>query len=344
MTWIHVDGPESYPEGTAYAWLLNDTKISDEKDLLYVFAQPGDYELIFKAYDYVKTREHVHSVKIRINDKVYRNGVEKVFEYIPAPGQFINEYPLWKSGNTVEDMRLKAENDLKKKSTVHLGGFGGYIVMGFDHTIVNRSGNDFKVLGNAILSWAEPGIIMVSYDANGNGLPDDEWYEIAGSEYNNPETIKEYAITYYKPDPDKTPVTDPGRPYIIDLNYIRWTDNRGGAGYLSKNTFNRQSYYPEWVTDASITFRGSLLKSNLTSDPSGDGYYTNSAFEYGYADNWTNNDSRQEIDIDWAVDKNGNPVKLKGIDFIKIYTAVQGEGGVSGELSTEVDGFTDLNL
>lgn len=29
----------------------------------------------------------------------------------------------------------------------------------------------------------EPGVIQVCYDANGNGLPDDGWYEIAGSSY-----------------------------------------------------------------------------------------------------------------------------------------------------------------
>ena len=53
---------------------------------------------------------------------------------------------------------------------------------------------DFRVLGNAFYSAAnpdsgapeggscEPGVIMVAYDKNQNGRPDDdEWYEIAGS-------------------------------------------------------------------------------------------------------------------------------------------------------------------
>ena len=37
---------------------------------------------------------------------------------------------------------------------------------------------------------SEPGIVLVSKDTNGNGLADDEWYELAGSEYNSPATTK----------------------------------------------------------------------------------------------------------------------------------------------------------
>ena len=99
------------------------------------------------------------------------------------------------------------------RTMVTLGGYGGYIVVGFDHTIVNRPGEyDFKILGNAFYAndnprpdaplggSSEPGIVMVSVDTNGNGVPDDEWYELAGSEYYKKETLKNYEITYYRPD------------------------------------------------------------------------------------------------------------------------------------------------
>ena len=68
--------------------------------------------------------------------------------------------------------------------------------------------------------------------------------------------------------------------------------------------------------------------------------FNNRLYVVGYTDNFPNNDPRTQIDIDRAVDKNGKPVRLKGIDFVKVYT----EGGWSGEISTEVSGFTDLNL
>ena len=73
-----------------------------------------------------------------------------------------------------------------------LGGFGGYVVVGFDQPVVNDPRNpygvDFTISGNAFEAaakgyWSEPGAVMVMRDDNGNGLPDDTWYELAGSNY-----------------------------------------------------------------------------------------------------------------------------------------------------------------
>ena len=126
--------------------------------------------------------------------------IHKVFEYRPAPGQFVNKYPEYKEGDTHEDMIRKVEEAIAgdKKGLVTLGAYGGYIVFGFNHLVENKPGKyDFKIWGNAYYSnpalaagSSEPGIVMVSYDANGNDLPDDPWYELAGSEYYKPQTIK----------------------------------------------------------------------------------------------------------------------------------------------------------
>ena len=69
-----------------------------------------------------------------------------VYEYMPAPGQFINE--LKTSGFDGSQTTLPAANDyamarLKKNIFVSLGAFGGYIVVGFDHSIDNTGGYDF---------------------------------------------------------------------------------------------------------------------------------------------------------------------------------------------------------
>ena len=265
----------------------------------------------------------------------YANGITRVFDYFPAPGQFVNTMPAATEEDTPETMRQKAEEALTNGSMITLGGFGGYVVFGFDHTIINREGNDFIVLGNAFANSAEPGVIMVSVDSNGNGLPDDEWYEIAGSEYHKPTTIFNYEITYYKPD------SEPANQN--ELKYIHWTDSQGKSGFLSKNGSHTQTYYPLWMGER-YTLSGTLMEPNLY-DISGNGTnWINTPYVWGYADNWPNNDARAQIDIDWAVDKNGNPVKLKGIDFVKIYTGNRAEAGWLGELSTEVSGFIDLNL
>jgi hypothetical protein len=270
-----------------------------------------------------------------VGNQPLENRIARVFEYVPAPGQFINKMPAASTEDTHETMRAKAEEDLKEGKMVNLGTFGGYIVIGFEQTIKNKEGADFVILGNAFANSAKPGVILVSYDANGDGLPNDDWYEIAGSEYHKNTTIKDYEITYYRPESEPEG--------IEEQNYIRWTDNQGRSGYLSKNRFHRQAYYPMWLGDQ-YTLRGTLAKSN-TYDQSGTGMnWITSAFDWGYADNWSNSDERAQIDIDWAVDKDGNPVKLSGIDFIKVHTGVSEQAGWLGQLATVISGFIDLNF
>ena len=84
-----------------------------------------------------------------------------------------------------------AEERLRSEAYVSLGGFGGYVVVGFDHSIDNKVGEyDFGITGNSFAGSSEPGIVWVMQDENGNGLPDDTWYELKGSETGKPETSK----------------------------------------------------------------------------------------------------------------------------------------------------------
>lgn len=285
--------------------------------------------------------------------------ISKVFEYMPAPGQFINELPEYEAGDTKNDMRLKAEECIagNERILVSLGGYGGYIVFGFDHMVENKPGKyDFKILGNAFYAAAnpngeaskeggscEPGIVMVSYDTNGNGKPDDEWFELAGSEYHKPQTIKNYRLTYFKPDENKKPTPDKSYPYLNDTTYIRWESNRGETGYLYRNVFHSQSYYPSWIDSESLVFEGTKLANNYV-DESGTGtYYVQYAYHWGYVDNHPNTDDRSNFNIGWAVDKNGQPVQLPGAHFIKVYTGVNQYCGWLGETSTEIMGAIDLH-
>lgn len=260
--------------------------------------------------------------------------ITQVFEYQPAPGQFINTLPAYATGDNAASMAAKAATALvgKTNGLVCLGAFGGYIVVGFDHTIANvASAKDFKVYGNAFANWSEAGIVMVSKDVNGNGLPDDTWYELAGSEYSNASTIKNYSITYTKPSP---------------LNAdVPWSDNQGNSGLVKRNTYHTQaSYYPQWLGN-SITFTGTRIPPNAyDSDPTATEYWVAPAYAWGYADNVANTDANASFDIAWAVNSSGTPVTLTGIDFIKIYTATIQDAGWLGEVSTEVAGIEDLNI
>lgn len=286
--------------------------------------------------------------------------VTKVFDFLPAAGQFTNELPAYEDGDTQEDMNRKALEAIGNdaRGMVSLGGFGGYITVGFDHRIENRPGLcDFRVLGNAFGSSgdsrygsSEAGVIQVSADSNGNGLPDDEWFEIAGSAHNGEQedwygeleesgadirTIKGYEITYFYPESEPENATE---------QYIRWEDNQGGQGYISKNSSHLQPYMPKWIDSDRLTFSGTRLPQN-GKDLSGNGtYFGLYRFSYGYADNAPNTDNASAIDIDWAIDMDGNPAGLEGIDFIRIYSGIRQENGWLGECSTEIMGVTDLHL
>jgi hypothetical protein len=185
---------------------------------------------------------------------------------------------------------------------------------------------------------------MVSTDTNGNGLPDDEWYELAGSEYSKESTLHNYTITYYKPTEGATPNPDPDYSYITDRNYIRFTTNdpEQAEGYVMQNSFHEQSYWPEWISDESISFSGTKL-ADTGVDTSGNGsYYVHTILDYGYVDNKPN-DSDPGFKIDWAVDAEGNHVSLTHIDFIKVFTATNQNCGWLGESSTEISGGEDLH-
>ena len=252
-------------------------------------------------------------------------------------------------------MRQKAEESISGKNDVlvSLGGYGGYITFGFDHTVVNIPGEkDFKILGNAFYAAANPnpdapespGIVMVSFDRNGNGIPDDEWYELAGSEYNKPETKHHYTITYSRPAADHVATPDKGTP-ITDSTYIPWTANDGTSGYIAKNSYHRQDYYPKWITQDQISFTGTKLADNAV-DESGKGtYYVLYTYDWGYVDNHPNEKTDKiSFDIDWAVDSDGNKVHLPGIDFIRVYTGVNQQCGWLGETSTELSRAEDLHV
>lgn len=305
----------------------------------------------------------------------------KVYDFMPAPGQFVNTLPAFNAGDTKADVLARVAEDIcgyydvedgdstmvYKPAMISLGSYGGYVVVGFDHPVVNVKGDyDFQIFGNGFFGTtaatggsSEPGIVMVSYDANGNGLPDDPWYELAGSEYNSPKTQHDFTITYYKPDENKVPTPDPITKQIIDNTYIRWTSNDVNpdsvSGYVCKNIYHSQSYWPQWISDETLTFKGTKLCNNAE-DYSGVGtFWIQFCKGWGYVDNSIDFDPlspRENVDstrmnygfkIDWAVDEDGVPVTLPMIHFVKVYNAMNQYCGWLGETSTEVGGGLDYH-
>ncbi|MEA5127515.1 MAG: hypothetical protein VB074_04980 [Proteiniphilum sp.] len=369
-------------EGLTYEWFMDGESVSKIKTFEYMFDTNGVYDLnlVVKQgelqYEYPFTVKAVFSGTPPPPIEGASPYITKVIDYMPAVGQFTNKLPKYEEGDTQEIMNEKvlAAIGNNKKGMITLGGYGGYVVVGFDHTIQNIKGKrDFRVLGNAFYANTnpdpdapeggsfEPGIIMVAYDKNKNGIPDDdEWYEIAGSAHEDPtkelwyekaksngndvNLYRNYEITYYKPDENKEPVKDKDQAYATDAEYIKWKDNQDNTGYKVKNIYHQQSYYPQWATGDELTFRGTCLPQNGVDESGKGNYFVLYKFHYGYADNEINNKDDAAMDIDWAINSKGQKVNLPGVDFIKIYTGVNQENGWLGENSTEISGVEDLHL
>lgn len=342
--------------GERYEWSVNGKVVSTDKDYIFLEAEEGKYDIELKIIDSNTPYEHTFVVNVVHEAVEYSPYISRVYDYCPAPGQYVNEMPRFEEGDDYAAILQKAEDCISgtNDTMITLGGYGGYVTFGFDHTVMNVPGEkDFRIWGNCFYELlqpdkkggsAEPGIVMVSLDANCNGLPDDEWYELAGSEYSSPDTRHDYSITYYRPDPDRQVVADEENS-LEDVNYIRWEDNAGEGGYMPKNIFHKQEYFPKWVSADALSFSGSLLAPN-GEDISGEGtYYVLYSYPWGYVDNHPNEYADlNSFDISWAVDKDGKPVHLPGIDFVRVYTGINQRCGWLGETSTEISRAQDLHI
>ncbi len=342
--------------GEKYEWYVDGELVSKSIDYIFLESKEGTYNLELKILDPNTPYDFSFTVHVLHEEIEYSAYISKVYEYCPAPGQFINEMPRYEEGDTYETILQKAEESISGTNDImiSLGGYGGYVTFGFDHTVINIPGEkDFRIWGNAFYELlnpdqrggsAEPGIVMVSYDTNCNGLPDDEWYELAGSEYYKAETRHNYTITYRRPDPDRI-LEEDDSGFLDDINYIPWSDSDGASGHMAKNTFHNQSYYPLWIKADNISFTGTRLAPNGI-DLSGTGrYYVLYAYDWGYVDNHPNEyDELNSFDISWAVDSEGNKVHLPGVDFVRVYTGLNQYCGWLGETSTELSRAQDLHI
>lgn len=337
-------------EAAVYEWKVDGTVQAGATGAMFAYTPAGKGEVTVEVTG--RDGETVESATVKVKcvaaeGTYYRKATatsqvkcNRVYEFLPAPGQFVNE------GYTVTTMAeacAYAEERLRIEAYVSLGGFGGYVVVGFDHSIDNKAGEyDFGITGNSFAGSSEPGIVWVMQDENGNGLPDDTWYELKGSETGKPETSQGYAVTYYRP---KAPKMD-----------VQWTDSRGKSGCVDyMAAYHHQDYYyPAWVKENSYTLRGTCL--GLRNTQSGEtGFWYNGEYDWGYADNFGNDRLSQDDNHDAAPNSNyfkienavypdGSPVDLKYIDFVKVQCGVNGKSGWLGEISTEVFGVFDYKM
>ena len=344
---LDLDSTKTY----TFTWRRDGAVVQRGGDPLYRFeaAAQGRYDVDFQMeLDGITVFRDTLLVVVCPPEGTFRRAagsgssphVSRVYDFTPAPGQYVNENY---TATTMEEACEYAIARLREGVFVSLGGFGGSIIVGFDHSIANDGDYNFAVKEASYTNYSEPGIVWVMQDEDGNGLPDDTWYELKGSEYGLACTVQDYAVTYYRPDAPAKPVS--------------WTDNRGGSGtidYLS--AYHKQDYYyPLWISADRYTLRGSRLEAR-NYDQSGRGvYWINPDYGWGYADNYSKTDMLPEtatgitagcnhFKISDAVTFDGKPANLQYIDFVKVQTGLNAKSGWLGELSTEVMDVIDYNL
>lgn len=228
-------------------------------------------------------------------------------------------------------------------SVKSLGNFGGYITYYYDNPLTdnpnNKYGMDFYVVGNSmesnIDSMAELGQVYVSEDGT-------TWYALAGSEHYEKNAHTDYTITYSR--------GDDGKAY--------WSDNYGNKiDYAATAWPSASVYYMNDVASQdSYTFTGVSFDCQDGSITGNSASTTSFAAKagFGYADYYASNISVTTLadinpyvatpskangfDLAWAVDKDGVPVDVSGMEFhyVKVATASNIYAGAFKEKSTEI--------
>jgi hypothetical protein len=317
--------------------VVKDSIIGDSKTLAFINSAAANYTVDLTVTLGKIVKQASTKVTVSETGKTYTAKALTLVDFLPAPSSSIESY------TTKDESLQQTQESIKAGDDVYLGTFGGYIITAFDHTVINAYGKrDFTVqmaAGTTAVKYS-PVSIAVAYDANKNGIADaNEWYEIAGSEYHKSTTVKNYEITYHKPDPNASPVAGT-LTWQYDTAYLPWTDNKNGSGKITKTyTRRRSNYYPAWVGDT-YTLKGTKTAIPVKDVSDGAGTtYNVGTFDWGYG-----GIKDPSIDISWAVDKDGNKVHLPGIDFVKVYVSTFTTLGANDLLISVFQEVSDLNF
>lgn len=351
--------PQVATADVSYQWILTknpvnavkDSLLSTDASLAFIALQDGVYDITLKVIKGNESGSKDFIVNVTGETSQYSPYITAMYDFAPAPGTLANDC-YKQDGYTKEDVMKIALGRIDNTSVgylLDLGSFGGSVVVGFDHTVINIPGErDFRVYGvnesepNFVTA---PGLLFVAYDKNGNGKPDDdEWYEIKGSAHKDNIVDSNFSVTYHRPAKDKAPVqVGPFDPFQDRESVL--TENSLGESFYLSLLRNRKDLCPSWIDQDKFTFTGKRFNINIK--PQVAGQYTlwqYDILDWGYA-----NAKDPDIDIDWAIDKDGNKVHLPGIDYIKVVNCVSSDdivrySSLQTTASTKFAGAADLHI
>lgn len=287
--------------------------------------------------------------------------VVTVLEFAPAPGQFVNHPAFSDPKRAIGPPSGGGTSAPNNTSVVSLGGFGGSIVLGFDHTIVDDAlnpfgmdaivfGNAYWVGGNANRHWAECATIEISLDQNENGLADDTWYLIPGSHITDP--TSQFVIEQWDDDIDDKSLPPDDELWIPAGDSGTWETEAfmlPGAVFGSPVVTNPQSGGPiegvfGYAEYSPTLILGDVNADNVIDDPfiPPEKFYTvpDDPLRVGMTPGSGGGDA---FDIAWAIDPiTGDAAELPGFDFIRLTSAVNSVSPLLGEKSAEIDAVADV--
>jgi hypothetical protein len=320
------------PQDAAYEWTVDNTPVHTGAALTRSFTAPSSRIHVAARVDAV-THATASALVKTVSSYTPRSGTKAqaatCVEFSPAPGQFVgvgNGYSnpsIASLGSRSEtevigivqeylDGKRAFNNESVDGRLFSLGGWGGYYTVYFDHSVPNGSGADIGIGGNYhVAHMAEPGVVWVSQDINGDGKPNEIWHRIQGGQA---QANSRYAIVYFKPD------------NALGKASALWIDNDRKSGFYGYNA-NGNDYFPYHlaVGGSYVMFTGVLLEDNGNLGA----YVDAGATSFDLAD---------------AIDANGQPVSLSYIDFVKVQTGLYKDDGVTGEYSTESGIPVDLHF
>jgi hypothetical protein len=257
-----------------------------------------------------------------------------------APGT-VGETKTWGTGNSStlfgyhRTLRNFAPGQFTSSGSGYgwsLGTIGGYAVWTDTHREV------YGVGGNEFGTWFEPGIVWLQEDNNGNGVPDEMWYEIKGPndlvDKYRPYITRRYANTWWDVDGAGSAVLN---EFDQIMRSICWADCKGRSGLMRGGWPSDWGVTGDWATYTCTLIGDDGDISNGTGVAEGVtltrfGLYDEEVGHYlGYVDA-----PHSAFYIDSAMDAAGNRVTLTNVRFVKAQTAMFKYGGIFGEYSTEV--------
>ena len=338
----------TYGDAITYTFMVNDSEtkvfrsptsssasntLTPDEEGFYTFSSTISQAFLpeqILGYQVVFATERViNGLTVRVQYKIMYMDADslaefKVVDYIVPASQYTN--------TGLYGMRPER---LETGSLISLGNFGGYITVYFEEAIkndpANRYGIDLYIAGNSEdggAGFAEPGNVWVSEDG-------EQWYLLAGSDYFDDNTLRDYEVTYSRLPNGGSTYTDNYGSHIV-MN----PDPVGAASPMYKYPLKANYSLYKWEPgeENNMTFTGPLLLGS-GADPFGS---TLAGFPFwGYVDVASSADNPYTkrgdgFDISWAIDEDGVPVYLEEIHYVKISTASHIYSGGIGEKSTEV--------